>query len=189
MKETMTTQEANWKEFTLGDEKIVVFADVLIPELRLVVIGAGHIAIPLVALAKTMGFHTIVIDPREAFASAERFPCVDELIKEWPSTAMEKMSLDESTYVAAISHDEKLDNPALALALKSSTRYVGVLGTRRNVGKRHAELKELGVSDEQLTRLHAPIGLPLGAILPEEIALSILAEMVEARHGLLTPAN
>ncbi|MPM76988.1 hypothetical protein SDC9_123987 [bioreactor metagenome] len=97
------------------------------------------------------------------------------------------MQLDASTYVAAISHDEKLDNPAIALALKANTRYVGVLGTRKNIGKRLLELKELGVSDEQLAKLRAPIGVPLGAILPEEIAVSILAEMTEARHGMLAP--
>lgn len=187
MKAQMADQESTWREFTLGDEKVEIFLDVFVPEARLVVIGAGHIAIPLVALAKVMGFHTIVIDPREAFASEARFPHVDELITEWPVTALEKMPLDESTYLAAISHDEKLDNPALALALKSSARYVGVLGTRKNVSKRLIELKELGVSDEQLTHLRAPIGLALGALLPEEIALSILAEMTEARHGLLQP--
>ncbi len=181
----MENQEANWHEFSLQGEMLEVFADVLVPELRLIVIGAGHIAIPLVAMAKTMGFHTIVIDPREAFASEERFPHVDELINEWPTTALEKLALDESTYVAAISHDDKLDNPALAVALKAPTRYVGVLGTRRNIGKRLLELKELGVSDEQLSHLRAPIGVPLGAVLPEEIALSILAEMTEARHGHL----
>jgi len=187
VKEQMDLQEANWQRFESEGEQVEIFVDVLVPELRLIVIGAGHIAIPLLTMAKAMGFRTVLIDPREAFATPERFPNVDELIKEWPSTALAKMPLDASTYVAAISHDEKLDNPALALALKANTRYVGVLGTRKNIGKRLLELKELGVSDEQLAKLRAPIGVPLGAILPEEIAVSILAEMTEARHGMLAP--
>lgn len=186
-KEQMDLQEANWTRIDIDGELTEVFVDVLVPELRLIVIGAGHIAIPLLTMARAMGFRTVLVDPREAFATPERFPDVDELIKEWPSTALAKMQLDASTYVAAISHDEKLDNPALALALKANTRYVGVLGTRKNIGKRLAELKELGVSDAQLVKLRAPIGVPLGAILPEEIAVSILAEMTEARHGMLAP--
>lgn len=187
VKEQMDLQEANWQHFETKDESVEVFVDVLVPELRLIVIGAGHIAIPLLAMAKTMGYHTVLIDPREAFATPERFPDVDELIKDWPAAVLAKMPLDASTYVAAISHDEKLDNPALALALKANTRYVGVLGTRKNIDKRLLELKELGVSEDQLVKLRAPIGVPLGAIFPEEIAVSILAEMTEARHGVLAP--
>jgi xanthine dehydrogenase accessory factor len=177
----MRVQETGWKSFGAVD----VFVDVLPPPSRMIVIGAVHIAIPLVALAKTLGYHTIVIDPREAFATPERFPRVDELITAWPSDALEKLHSDEGTYIAVISHDEKLDNPALAVALKSPACYVGVLGTRKNLGKRFAALRELGVTDEQLTRLHAPIGMRLGAVSPEEIALSILAAMVAAKHGVL----
>jgi xanthine dehydrogenase accessory factor len=132
-----------------------------------------------------MGYQTIVIDPREAFATRERFPHVDELISEWPSIALEKLRPDEGTYIAVISHDEKLDNPALAVALASPARYVGVLGTRKKIPQRFAALRELGVTDEQLSRLRAPIGIHLGAILPDEIALSILAEMVTAKHGIV----
>jgi xanthine dehydrogenase accessory factor len=150
----------------------------------MVVIGAVHIASPLVTLAKALGYQTIVIDPREAFATRERFPHVDELLTEWPSEALEKLRPDEGTYIAVISHDEKLDNPAIAVALKSPARYVGVLGTRKNIGKRLAVLREMGVSEAQLGRLRAPIGLNLGAVLPDEIALSILAEMVSAKHGM-----
>jgi xanthine dehydrogenase accessory factor len=134
-------------------------------------------------MAKVMGFHTIVVDPREAFATDDRFPHVDELIKEWPSKALEALNLDEASYVTVISHDDKLDNPALAVALKKPTRYVGVLGTRKNIARRHEALREMGVKEEQLKKLHAPIGLPVGAILPEEIAVSILAEVVKTRHG------
>lgn len=161
-----------------------MFLDVLPPPARMIVIGAVHIAIPLVALAKALGFHTIVIDPRKAFATRERFPHVDELVTEWPSDALAMLRLDEGTYVAALSHDEKMDNSALAVALSSPARYVGVLGTRKNLPKRLAALRELGVTEEQFSRLRAPIGMNMGAILPDEIALSILAEMVAARHGI-----
>lgn len=177
-------QETTWTSFKIANQQMDVFVDVFAPAARMVVVGAVHIAIPLVTLAKAMGYHTIVIDPREAFATRERFPHVDELITEWPSTALEKLRPDEGTYIAVISHDEKLDNPALAVALASPARYVGVLGTRKKIPQRFAALRELGVTDEQLERLRAPIGIHLGAILPDEIALSILAEMVTARHGL-----
>lgn len=184
IKELFTTQEVNWKEFTIAGESVEIFADLLIPDARMIIIGAAHIAIPLVEMAKVMGFYTIVIDPREAFANRDRLPSVDELIVDWPSTVLERLGLDESSYVAVISHDEKLDNPALAVALTRPTRYVGVLGTKKNIAKRLETLRELGVSEEQLKKLHAPIGLHIGAETPEEIALSILAEMVTARHGI-----
>jgi xanthine dehydrogenase accessory factor len=180
-REQMRVQETDWRSFGAAD----VFVDVLPPPSRMIVIGAVHIAIPLVTLAKTLGYHTIVIDPREAFATHERFPHVEKLITEWPSDALEKLHPDENTYVVVISHDEKLDNPALKVALTTPARYVGVLGTRKNIGKRFEALLELGVTDEQLTRLHAPIGMRLGAVSPEEIALSILAAMVAAKHGVL----
>lgn len=194
--ERMDAQEAGWTSFRVAAHHVEqaacapavfagvdVFADVFTPLSRMIVIGAVHIAAPLVTLAKALGYYTIVIDPRKAFATRERFPHVDELIVEWPSDALERLRPDEGTYVAALSHDEKLDNPALAVALKSPARYVGVLGTRKNIGKRLDALRELGVPEQQLGRLHAPIGMSLGAVSPEEIALSILAEMVSARHG------
>ena len=186
VRERMRIQESGWMSFGASE----VFADVLPPPARLIIIGAVHIAMPLVTLAKTLGYRAIVIDPRQAFATRERFPHADELITEWPSDTLEKLRPDESTYVVVISHDEKLDNPALKVALSTPARYVGVLGARKNIGKRFAALRELGVTDEQLSRLHAPIGMRLGAVSPEEIALSILAAMVAAKHGIADfPAN
>jgi len=184
MRKQMMAQETTWASFTAAGEEVKIFVDVFVPMARLVVIGAVHVAMPLVGLAKALGFKTIVIDPRTAFATRERFPQVDELIIEWPADALARLCPDEGTYIAALSHDEKLDNPALAMALKSPARYVGVLGARKNIGKRLAALREMGVSDEQFERLHAPIGLKLGAIMPDEIALSVLAEMVAVRHGV-----
>lgn len=182
MQNQMAVQENSWTTLYPQGEPVEVFADVLVPPAKIIVIGAVHIAIPLVTLAKSLGYYTIVIDPRAVFASHERFPHADELIVEWPSTALEKLHLDEGTYIAALSHDEKLDNPALKIALSSPARYVGVLGARKKIPDRLKALKELGITDEQFSRLHIPIGIGLNAILPEEIALSILAEMVSARR-------
>jgi xanthine dehydrogenase accessory factor len=176
----MQRQETGWTHLIDSD----VFVDVMPPPLRLIVVGAVHIAAPLVTLAKALDFHTIVIDPREAFATRERFPHVDELITEWTSVALEKLHPDEGTYVACITHDPKLDNPALKVALASPARYVGVLGTRKKIPQRLEALREMGVTEDQLGRLHAPIGMNIGAILPEEIALSILTDMVSAQHGV-----
>jgi xanthine dehydrogenase accessory factor len=163
---------------------VEVFIDVFAPLPRLVVIGAVHIAIPLVTIARAMNFRTIVIDARSAFATRERFPHADELIVEWPSDALEKLHIDPSTYIVCLSHDEKLDNPALQVALASPARYVGALGSRKTHANRLASLREMGLSEESLARIHAPIGLDLGAKYPEEIALSIMAEIIAERHGV-----
>ncbi|MDP3450006.1 MAG: XdhC family protein [Anaerolineaceae bacterium] len=171
------------KATKLSDE-VEAFIDVYIPPSRLIIVGAVHIAIPMVGLAKALGFRTLVVDPRKPYNNRERFPSADELILEWPSDAIDKMNPDQGTFIAVVSHDDKLDNPALASALKSQAAYVGVLGTKRNVGKRLDALRELGVSEELLKRLHAPIGLDIGAVQPEEIALSVLAEIVAVHHGL-----
>jgi xanthine dehydrogenase accessory factor len=165
-------------------EEVEAFIDVFLPPSRLVIVGAVHIAIPMVGLAKALGFRTLVVDPRKPYNNRERFPDADELILEWPSEAVEKLNPDQGTFIAVVSHDDKLDNPALAAALKSEAAYVGVLGTKRNVAKRLDALRELGVTEEQLARLHAPIGLDIGAVQPEEIALSVLAEIVAVHHGL-----
>ncbi len=161
-----------------------LFIDVFTPLPRLVIIGAVHIAIPLITIAKAMNFRTIVIDARSAFATRERFPHADELIVEWPSTALEKLRPDAATYVVCLSHDEKLDNPALQVALNGPARYVGALGSRKTHAGRLEGLREMGVAEESLARIHAPVGLDLGARYPEEIALAIMAEIIAERHGV-----
>ncbi len=164
----LRVDEPAWNSFTLAGETVEVFADILPAPARLIIVGAVHIAIPLAALAKTMGFRTLLIDPRAAFATPERFPQVDELIVEWPTTAMEKLRLDGNTFVAVLSHDEKLDNPALQVALASPARYVGALGSPQTHAHRVTELRKMGVPDEQIARIHAPIGIKVGAKTPEE---------------------
>jgi len=169
-----------------GGEEIDLFIEVHPPRPRLIVVGAGHVAIPLVAFAKTLGFRTHVVDPRSVFATEERFAHADELIVAWPQEALERIGLNESTYVAVLSHDLKIDVPALALTLRSPARYVGVLGSKKTHAKRVAALREAGLGDDEIARVHAPIGIDLGAKNPEEIAVAIIAEIVAASHGLRT---
>jgi xanthine dehydrogenase accessory factor len=159
-----------------------LFIDVVRPAPRLVIVGGVHIAIALVALAKTLGFRTVLVDPREAFANAARFPHVDEIVNDWPDQALARIAPDGSTAVAVLTHDPKLDDPALLAALRSRAFYVGALGSRRTQEKRQARLREAGLTEEFLSRLYAPIGLPLGGRSPEEIAIAILAQVVAARN-------
>ncbi|HEY1250048.1 MAG TPA: XdhC/CoxI family protein [Thermoanaerobaculia bacterium] len=159
-----------------------IFLDVLLPAPRLVVVGGVHIAIPLVALAKTLGFETILVDPRESFASAARFPHADRIVSKWPDAALEEIRPDAATAVAVLAHDPRLDDPALMTALRGAAFYVGALGSSRTQEKRRARLREAGLSEEALARLYAPIGLDLGGRSPEEIALSVMAQIVQARN-------
>ena len=145
--------------------------------------GAVHIAAALVTYAHTLGFYTIVIDPRTAFVTSERFPHADELIPRWPDVVFAEAVLDENACVVVLTHDEKIDNPALAMALRSPARYIGALGSRRTHAKRVAALKALGLEDAQIARIHAPVGLDIGARRPEEIALAIMAEIVAVMNG------
>lgn len=150
---------------------------------RLVVIGASHLAVELVRMAGRLDFETIVVDPRSAFASPERFdPLPDRILGSWPDAALTELGLDDETYVVALSHDPKLDDPALATALPSPARYVGALGSRQTQEDRRARLRERGLGERQIGRLRGPVGLPIGARTPAEIAVAILAEIVRARR-------
>lgn len=171
------------KTFEHEGEPVEVFFDVHTPAPKLVIVGAVHVAIHLIEYAKALGFRTIVIDPRTPFATPERFAAADSLIAEWPKEALADIPLNESTYFVTLSHDFKIDLPALEIALASPARYVGALGSSRTHAKRVTELLELGLSQEQIDRIHAPIGLDLGGRRAEEIALAIAAEMIAARHG------
>ena len=164
-----------------GDGEL--FVDVLMPSPRLVVVGGVHIAIALVRLAKELGYRTVLVDPRETFASARRFPNVDEIVSAWPDEALARLALNAGTAVAVLAHDPKLDDPAIRAALASPAFYVGALGSTRTQQKRRARLLTAGVAEADLAKLHAPIGLDLGGRSPEEIALAILAQIVAARNG------
>jgi len=178
------THVSERKSFLISSTEVEVFLDVLPPLPRLIIIGAVHIAIPLVEIARALGFYTIVIDARAAFATPERFPHVDQLIKQWPQDALKDLKLDESSYVVTLAHDEKFDNPALKIALNSPARYIGALGSKKTHAKRCEVLIQEGVTQAQLERIHAPIGLKIGSRGPKEIALSIMAEIIAVSHGL-----
>ena len=149
---------------------------------QLVVVGGVHIAVPLIALAKTLGFHTVLIEPRAVFSEAERFSVrPDTILNAWPDTALEKLPLGETTYAVLLTHDPKIDDVALRVLLESEARYIGALGSRTTQAQRRDRLASEGFTEEQLARIHGPVGLEIGARSPEEIALSILAEVVKVR--------
>jgi xanthine dehydrogenase accessory factor len=157
-----------------------VFLNVYVPPARLIVVGAVHIAQSLAPMASLMDFDVTVVDPRRAFATDARFPGV-KVMQEWADEAFEKMGLDASTAVVTLTHDPKLDDPALEAALKSDVFYIGALGSKRTHAKRKERLAEVGITDEQFARIHGPVGLNICAKSPAEIAVSILAQIVEVR--------
>ena len=165
----------------VGDD-VTYFVDVFPPSPRLIIVGAVHIGIHLVAMANEVGFDTYVVDPRGGFATPDRFAHATALIKDWPQRALTRIGLDPFSYVVVLTHDPKLDDPALKAALPSEVCYVGALGSRRTNASRRQRLLAAGLAEDQLNRLHAPIGLDLGGRSPGEIAVSIMAEIVRARH-------
>lgn len=157
------------------------------PPLRLIVVGAVHIAQALVPMAAQLGLAVVVVDPRRAFATEARFPNVS-VSQDWPDEAMDALLPDVRTAVVTLTHDPKLDDPALDRALKSPAFYIGALGSRRTHARRVARLKELGHGDDAIARIKGPVGLDIGAVTAPEIAVSILAEFVAARrNGGLAP--
>jgi xanthine dehydrogenase accessory factor len=159
-----------------------VFVNVYNPPRRLVVVGAVHIAQPLVPMAAISGFQVVVIDPRHGFATDARFPQVT-LDTDWPDEAMERVKPDVRTAVVTLTHDPKLDDPALAVALRSPAFYIGALGSRRTHAARVERLKALGFGDNEIGRIDAPIGLDIGAVSPAEIAISILGKITQTLHA------
>jgi xanthine dehydrogenase accessory factor len=165
-----------------GETPVEVLVDALRPSPTLVIVGGVHIAVALTPLARTLGYRTVVIDPRPAFGNAERFPHADRIVQAWPDEALGEVGLNGATAVAVLTHDPKLDDPALRAALPSPAFYVGALGSKATQEKRRRRLLEAGVSEAQLARLHAPIGLELGGRSPAEIALSVMAQIVAERN-------
>ncbi|WP_274629586.1 XdhC family protein [Arvimicrobium flavum] len=155
------------------------FLNVYMPQPRLVVIGAVHISQALAPMAKVAGYPAEIIDPRTAFASPERFPDV-ELLAEWPEDALKARPLDGYTALAAVTHDPKIDDFALKAALDAGCFYVGALGSRKTHAKRAERLLAMGVGQDQIERIQAPIGVNIGALVPAEIAVAILAQVIEA---------
>ncbi|MEZ4776010.1 MAG: XdhC family protein [Bacteroidia bacterium] len=151
---------------------------------QLIIIGAAHITADLVHLASQFGFETTVIDPRGFFAGNTQFATPpDQMLTQWPAEALQDFSLDAYTFAVILSHDPKIDDQALELLLRSEVAYIGALGSKRNHEKRKSRLLAAGFTEEQVNRVHGPVGLDIGAKLPKEIALSILAEIIAVKNG------
>lgn len=171
-----------------GQAEVEIFFDVHRPAPRLIIVGGVHVAIDLIHFAKPLGWRTYLVDPRTAFATPERFPHVDHIVNQWPDEALPEIGLTPETAVVVVTHDPKLDDPALKVALPSPAGYVGALGSPKTHAKRVERLSAEGLAQEHLDRLHAPIGLNIGGRTPGEIALSIMAEIV-ALHNDISITN
>lgn len=167
---------------TIDDPAGALFVSVFNQPLRLVVVGAVHIAQALAPMAVAAGFDVTVIDPRRAFSTLERFPDV-RLVHQWPDDALAAFGLDSRTAVVTLTHDPKLDDPALDAALKSDAFYIGALGSRKTQENRMTRLKEVGFDERALKRIHGPVGLDLGGRTPAEVAVAILSQIVAAKNG------
>jgi xanthine dehydrogenase accessory factor len=171
------------RNINLETEDGGVFVQVFSPPGRCFVIGAVHIAQPLTQMLGLIDYQPIVIDPRESFCTEARFPGV-ELSTEWPDEALERLKPDHRSAVVTLTHDPKIDDPALEIAIRSEAFYIGALGSRRTHAGRIARLKERGFGDAELARIHAPVGLAIGAVSQAEVAISILAQMTQVlRQG------
>ena len=159
-----------------------VFLDVSLPAPEVIVVGGVHTAVVLTQIAKVMGYRTTLVDPREAFNTEERFPHVDHRFRMWPDKAFAQIRLSSRSAVVMLTHDPKIDDPALKAVLPSAAFYVGALGSRKTQAERRQRMLEAGISEANLDRLHGPVGLDLGGQKPEEIALAIIAEIVAVRN-------
>lgn len=169
------------KSGTVQKEGREFFITAQVPSVRLVVVGAVHISQALAAMAKLIDLSMIVVDPRTAFATPERFPDI-ELIAEWPDDVFPRLKLDHHTAVALLTHDPKIDDQALVASLRAGCFYVGALGSRKTHGRRIDRMRAEGFGPTDLERIHAPIGLDIGAVTPAEIAVAILGEIIAAQH-------
>lgn len=160
-----------------------VFIDVIAPPPRLLIFGAIDYAGALCRLARLLGWRPYICDPRAAFSTRARFPEAEEVVVAWPDEAFAQLGIDQATYIALLTHDPKLDDSALRIALRSEAAYVGAMGSRTAQERRRERLLAEGMTEVELARLAAPIGLNLGAVTPEETALSIMAEIVAVRNG------
>lgn len=171
---------------SIDTDEGLVFVQPFNPPLRLIVVGAVHIAQALVPMASLSGYEVTLVDPRRSFANDRRFPEV-AMMQDWPDEALEALRIDTRTAVVTLTHDPKLDDPALDVALRTPAFYIASLGSRRTHGARLERLKALGHEDETLLRIHGPAGLDLGAVSPAEIAISVMAEMTRVLRGKPSP--
>lgn len=179
---TAHAEELMWAE--RSERRGDLFVDVVAPPPRLLIFGAVEYASHLSHFACASGWRPYVIDPRTRFATAARFPDAVEVIATWPGAALERLGgLDPATYVAVLTHDPKIDDEVLRLALAAEPAYIGAMGSTRAQAQRRERLLAAGVDEDELRRISAPIGLDLGAVSAEEVALAIMAEVVAVRHG------
>ncbi|MEZ4505989.1 MAG: XdhC/CoxI family protein [Thermomicrobiales bacterium] len=169
--------------FTTDRGDVDLFFESFPPPPTLLIFGAVHVAQSLATFGKLLGFRVIVTDARAKLLTPERFPTADELIQGWPEDAIAQTPIDRNTYVAILTHDPKFDEPALMGTLSTDARYIGAVGSRKTSADRRVRLIEAGATEEQLARIRGPIGLNIGASTPEEMAISILAEIIAVRHG------
>jgi xanthine dehydrogenase accessory factor len=165
----------------IGEAK--VFIEVFAPAPALIIFGAVHTAVPLSLFAKTLGFRVVIVDGRAKFADPARFPNADEVLHAWPEDAIPQLRFDASTYVTVLTHDPKFDLPAIKLLVYTHSRYIGAMGSKKTRQDHFEQLKADGVPEDLLRRVYGPIGLDLGAVTPEEMALSIMAEIVAVRYN------
>jgi len=169
----------------VGDDTVLVTA--LVPRPAMYVFGAIDHASAVASIGRFLGYRVTVVDAREAFLTPQRFPDADELVVEWPHRFLEAAPVDRRTVVCVLTHDQKFDVPALRVALSTDAGYIGALGSRRTTERRHLRLLEEGLTEDELARVHAPIGLPIGSKTPEEVAVAVAAEIVRTfRLGPVT---
>lgn len=180
----IVTADLAWENSGLFDlDGSQVYVELFPTVKQLVIFGAVHAAQPLSRYAQDLGFEVVVVDARTALATKDRFPNVEKILTSWPDAAYNQLTITDSTWIAILSHDPKFDEPAILGALNTDAAYIGTVGSRKTNDDRRERLREAGVSEEQLARLHGPIGLNIGGKTPEEMAISILAEMIAIKNG------
>lgn len=177
------------RSITLGYDGVEVFFEMITPRPRLFIFGAVHIAQELTRHASLLGFSVVVADPRPAFVTAERFPEADELRVGWPGEVCSVDGLDERTFVVVLTHDRRFEDPLWPIALQSSARYLGAMGSRKTTSARRERLVAQGFSESQVDRIHGPIGLAIGSRTAGETAIAILAQIIGVRYRVDEPLN
>ena len=168
---------------TLGYGDRSVYIETVAPQPQLIIIGAVHIAQELCRMAHGLGFRVIVNDARPFFTTEERFPEAESVIVGWPEEVADRLEIDARTYVVLLSHDARFEDPVLPLVLPGPAKYIGVMGSRRTHRRRVERLRAAGFAEDRIDRIHGPVGLDIGAETPGEVAISILAEMIQVRYG------
>ncbi|GAC1323953.1 MAG: hypothetical protein NVSMB22_12200 [Chloroflexota bacterium] len=179
-----TTEVRTYPPVGMLAAPVEVFIESFAPLPRLLIMGSVHAAPALCALATQVGYRVTVIDARATYTTPDRFPDAADIIVDWPHHALESLApLDASTYIAVLTHDPKFEEPLLPILLRSNARYIGMIGSRTTQQQRRSMLRQSGVPEEHIARLRGPIGLDIGAVTPEEIALAILSEMTMVKYG------